>query len=110
MENEKSNHEAPADDRPEIEKPLHPYTYRETEGSEPLKCAIQVFAGLVPGTPEPEFTRSWYWTGKDQEALAAGDEAARTKWIAIAGESREYAASIEDPRRLNWVRREWIWL
>jgi hypothetical protein len=27
----------------------------------------------------------------------------------IAGESREYAASLENPARVNWVRREWLW-
>ena len=74
------------------------------------KLLIEVVAGLVPGTPMPEFTRRWGWTSDDQEALALGNEEAKKKWIAIAGESREYAATLENPQQVNWVRRDWLWL
>jgi hypothetical protein len=77
---------------------------------ESAKLIIEVVAGLVPGTPMPEYTRRWGWSGADQEALNKGDKEAEEKYIRIAGESREYAASLEDPRRLNWVRRDWLWL
>lgn len=75
-----------------------------------LKLSIQVFAGVIPGQPEEEFTRSWFWTGEQQDALVAGDKEAEAEYIRIAGESREYAATLENPKRFNWVKREWLWL
>jgi hypothetical protein len=74
------------------------------------KLIIEVQAGLMPGSPMPEYTRRWGWSSDDQAALEAQDPEALRKYVAIAGESREYAASLEDPRRVNWVRRDWIWL
>jgi hypothetical protein len=87
------------------------------------KLVIEVVAGIVPGTPMPEYTRRWGWTSANQEALNSlkGIEAptpeqrkiyedARALWIRIHGESREYEASLENPARVNWVRRDWIWL
>lgn len=73
------------------------------------KLAIEVVAGLVPGQPLPEYTRRWVWSSDDQQALENGDKAAREKYLRMAGESREYAASLEDPRSLNWVQRVWLW-
>ncbi len=77
---------------------------------ESAKLLIEVVAGLVPGVPMPEYTRRWSWSSADQTALINGDKAASEKYIRIAGESREYAASLENPQQINWVRREWIWL
>ena len=77
---------------------------------ENAKLIIEVMAGLVPGDPMPEYTRRWGWTGEEQAQLVAGDAKAREKWILIHGESREYAATLEDPRAVNWVRRDWVWL
>jgi hypothetical protein len=77
---------------------------------EAAKLLIEVQAGVIPGTPMPELTRQWGWTSGDQERLGEGDPAAREKYIRIAGDSREYAASLEDPRRVNLVRRDWLWL
>jgi hypothetical protein len=74
------------------------------------KLLIEVQAGVIPGTPEPEFTKRWGWTSVEQENLVKGDPAAKAQYIRIAGESREYAASLEDPQRFNWVRRDWLWL
>lgn len=77
---------------------------------EQAKLIIEVVAGLVPNQPMPEYTRRWYWTSADQAALVTEDKEAQTKYILIAGESREYAASLENPAQLNWVRRDWLWL
>lgn len=77
---------------------------------EAAKLIIEVQAGLIPGEPMPEYTRRWGWSSSDQERLGAGDKEAYTLYIRMAGESREYAASLEDPRKVNWVRRDWIWL
>lgn len=68
-----------------------------------VKLIIEVVAGVLPGQPEPEFTRKWAITSeqweKDRDAV-----------IRAYGESREYAAQLENPSRVNWVRRDWVWL
>jgi hypothetical protein len=74
------------------------------------KLIIEVVAGVIPNQPMPEYTRHWEWTSEDQALLDAGDGEARERYIALHGASREYAASLEDPRRVNWVRRDWVWL
>lgn len=77
---------------------------------EAAKIIIEVQAGLIPGQPMPEYTRRWGWSSSDQERLGAGDPEAHALYIRMAGESREYAASLEDPRKVNWCRWDWIWL
>jgi len=77
---------------------------------EALKLSIVVQAGLIVGSPDPQYTRRWEWTSTDQLLLEEGNRDAADRWIRVAGESREYAATIETPRLVNWVRREWIWL
>jgi len=74
------------------------------------KLLIEVQAGVIVGEPIPEYSRRWSWSSEDQAKLEAEDKEAFHKYVRIAGESREYAASLEDPRRVNWVRRDWIWL
>jgi hypothetical protein len=58
------------------------------------RLIIEVQAGILVGEPMPEYSRRWTWTSVDHDRLEAG----------------EYAASLENPRTLNWVRRDWIWL
>lgn len=67
------------------------------------KLIIEVVAGVLPGQPEAEFTRRWAITSEQWE----ND---RDAVIRAYGESREYAATLENPSRVNWVRRDWIWL
>lgn len=74
------------------------------------KLIIRVTAGVIPYDAVPKYTRTWSWSSDDQSRLEQGDPTARSRYIAIAGESREYAASLEDPRGVNWVRRDWVWL
>lgn len=83
---------------------------KEETGIVSDKLIIEVTAGMVPGQPMGEYTRRWNWSSQDQDRLLRDDEAAINKYIRIAGESREYAASLENPNNLNWVRRDWIWL
>lgn len=74
------------------------------------KLIIEVMAGMIPGQGDPQYTKRWTWSSVDQEDLIRGDPAAKEQYIRIAGESREYAASLENPQILNWVRRDWLWL
>lgn len=78
------------------------------------KLLIEVKAGVIPGKPIAEFTKRWTWTNVDQAEMVNSDiserAAAEYRYIQMAGESREYAASLENPKQLNWVRRDWVWL
>jgi hypothetical protein len=67
------------------------------------KIIIEVVAGIVPGSPMPEYTRRWSLT-RDQF------DNDRNAVIKAYGESREYAATLENPAKVNWVRRDWTWL
>lgn len=80
-----------------------------------LRCQVTVTAGVIPGVIEAEYTKVWSWTDSDQQnMMQMGDMGLqneyRMKWIAMQGESREYAASLEDPRRVNWIHRDWMWM
>ena len=83
-----------------------------------LRCIWTVTAGVMPGHPEAEYTRRWCLTSETWEKESAmTDEAfkaifpdgfstfAKYKMAAIA-----YADSLHDPRGLNWVKLEWMWM
>jgi hypothetical protein len=70
---------------------------------------IEVWAGIMPGEPMPDYSRCWSETNAQQDHLAASDPEARLEYLRMAGESREYAVWLEDPWWINWVRRDWSW-
>jgi len=74
-----------------------------------LQATIEVRAGVLPGQSMPEHQRFWNWTSEQQERLINGDAKAKEEWVAMAGSSREYAATLENPAILNWVERIWVW-
>lgn len=80
-----------------------------------LVCQVTVTAGVIPGIVLSEYTKAWYWGSNDQENMMQTEDMGlqneyRMKWICMQGESREYAAALEDPRRVNWIKREWMWM
>jgi hypothetical protein len=75
-----------------------------------LKCLIVVTAGLIPGEPDPKYTRQWSFMGSQYTAMKKGDQTAGMEWNRIMGESREYGAGLENPGLVNWVSRVWTWL
>jgi hypothetical protein len=86
--------------------------------AESARVIIEVVAGLIPGTPEPTFTRRWVITSTEwqeaetADAGAAPDHATHTALLLAfrAAEADEYARLLRNPRRFNWVRTDWIWL
>jgi hypothetical protein len=70
----------------------------------PARCAWIVTAGIVPGEPLPEYTRTWGLTSPEFEG-PAGAPAFNAHLVA----AQEYARWLMEPRQLNWVRLEWIW-
>jgi hypothetical protein len=77
-----------------------------------LKAQWAVYAGVIPGKPEPEFTKAWEYTSADYESdcQLPDEPEAMSAYRRMAGEAQAYAASLQDPRGLNWVRLEWMWL
>lgn len=72
------------------------------------KVLLEVQAGVLPGTPEPEFTRQWAITSEEWHAPDANQSAILAE---ANGKMQGYAALLMlQPDRLNWVKTEWIWL
>lgn len=82
------------------------------------KLIIEVRGGLVPGEPDPELTRRWAVSGAEFEDAARADEqtdpehaAHRYLLLAFRGaQADEYARTLRNPDRCNWVSTDWIWL
>jgi hypothetical protein len=82
------------------------------------KVLIEVQAGVIPGQPEPEYTRRWAITSAEWERAEQDDKEAdeghRFACFLLlsfrAAEADEYARMLRDPSRFNWTRTEWIWL
>ena len=68
---------------------------------ESLKCSIHVVAGMIPGNPISKLTRTWDFTEKD---LSNPPD-----YIDRSGAAMNYAMSLQNPGRHNWVKMEWIW-
>jgi hypothetical protein len=78
---------------------------------ERLCASWEVFAGVLPGTAEPEYTKKWFYTEADYEADKANtDPSAENNFTRMMVEASQYAISLTDPRRINWVRTDFIWL
>jgi len=67
-----------------------------------VRCALEVVAGLIPGKPEPEYSKQF---------IVTSDEYANQPEIIIEVRDRAFAytKTIMNPRILNWVRIDWIW-
>ena len=78
-----------------------------------LKAQWSVTAGVIPGQVMPEHTKVWHYLSEDyeedQRTLARSDTEV-TRFQAISKEAREYCDSLTDPRALNWVKLEWMWM
>lgn len=66
-----------------------------------LKCSIHVRAGVITGEPIPEFTRSWEFTQADLDK--------RLVYVDQSGAAMNYAMSLQNPAKINWVKLEWVW-
>lgn len=75
---------------------------------ETARVAIEVLAGLIPGKPEPEFTKQWVITSNQWHAADGAQQ--RQLMADRIAEAGAYAASMMlRPERFNWVRTDWIW-
>jgi hypothetical protein len=74
------------------------------------RVVVEVVAGLIPGSPEPEFSRSWSLSSDEWQAAVAAGKQGETLAV-LNGRAQGYAGWLMMlPDRLNWVRVDWIWL
>lgn len=66
-----------------------------------LKCSIEVRAGVIPGKLIPEYSRDWFFTQEDLDSPPT--------YIDKTGAAMNYAMSLQNPQKVNWVRFDWIW-
>lgn len=71
-----------------------------------LRASWQVFAGLIPGTPMAEATKTWLYTSEHfyDDGMQRGPVYQRA-----ASEAHDYARQLE-AGGYNWVKVEYIWL
>lgn len=75
---------------------------------EQVRLIIEVVAGVLPGTPLPEFTKRYPITSR--EWADAGDKQGFLLAEKV-GEANGYATLLmNSPNMFNWVRTDWIWL
>lgn len=76
-----------------------------------LKASWTVRAGVIPGTPDPKFTKVWTYTSEDSEKDA---EICDLHDIAIFSQKRaaaaDYYQQVSNPKRMNWATLEFLWL
>jgi hypothetical protein len=74
---------------------------------ESARVLLEVQAGVIPETPEPELTKRWAITTTEWEESEhqSGLLAERN------GQAQGYAQLLMlQPDRVNWVRLDWVWL
>lgn len=80
----------------------------EEQKTQTARCGVDVFAGVLPGTPEPEFTRQWFITSEEWHAEEGKNQAELLS--DLAGKACAWATyCMLQPDRFNWVKTEWIW-
>lgn len=77
---------------------------------EAAKAFIEVVAGVLPGTPMPEYTKRWGYTSSEFEKDRNHEPPEDTIFQKRLKEAHDYAISITHPAYVNWVRVDWIWV
>lgn len=69
------------------------------------RVLLEVVAGLLPGTPMPEYSKRWAITGEQWRARGTGDDV-------VAQVEADCSAYAHDLRHggLNWVQTTWLYL
>ena len=77
---------------------------------EAAKAFWQVTAGLHQEHIIPEYSRQWGYTSSEYEKDCQTPESEPTIFQKRDIEVHEYARSITDPRRVNYVKLEFLWV
>lgn len=75
-----------------------------------LKAQWIVQAGVIPLEAMAEYTRSWSYTSDELESDRETSQDQPTIFSKRDTEAHEYARSITDPARINWVRVTFMWM
>jgi hypothetical protein len=96
-----------------------PPSYNTTPGTT-LRCFWEVTAGVIPGHPMPELSKSWTITEEYVQTIREMDELTQEQWMEhfpegtklfqFQQDALEYARSLTDPSKVNWVKVEWVWV
>jgi hypothetical protein len=80
--------------------------------SHALKAQWIVTAGVIPGQKMDEYSKAWYYTSPDYEKDCERDPESTDPNIftTMLIEVNDYAMSITDPRTVNWVKMEFMWV
>ena len=73
-----------------------------------MKACITVTAGVIPNERIDALTRTWSFT--DEDITKASVPNADYTYLDGMGAAMNYAATLQNPQRCNWVKVEWIWL
>lgn len=81
------------------------------------RCAWEVRAGIVPGTPMPEHTRRFVLTSDGfyadaeltEEQMKEKYPDGKNLFLQAQSEAMEYARTLQHPNFVNWVELNWIW-
>jgi hypothetical protein len=73
--------------------------------------AWEVRAGLIPGTPRPEFTKRWVYTSAacEEDSSRGGDLAYHATFAKLRAEAMDYFAQMSMPQLNNWAELTFIW-
>jgi hypothetical protein len=72
------------------------------------RCAVDVFAGVLPGTPEDDLTRRFWITSEEWQANEGKNQSELLS--DMAGKAAAWATFVMlQPERFNWVKLEWVW-
>lgn len=78
-----------------------------------MKGMWSVYGGILLKETDNKYTRNFYYLSPMYEADVKAMEADSKKtshFQDLRDEALEYAKSIMDPRYLNWVKVEWVWV
>ena len=74
------------------------------------KAIFSVYAGVIPGIGMDAFTKQWGYTSEDYELDMKTPEDQKTIFSMRLQEAHDYAMGLSNPRYVNWVRVDWIWI
>jgi hypothetical protein len=79
---------------------------------EGLKGFWAVSAGIVPGDTMPQYTKNFYYLSAhyDEDIKGAKEGSKESHFQSFRDEALAYAKDIMDPRSVNWVKLEWVWV
>jgi hypothetical protein len=74
------------------------------------KAVIKVEAGVILGEPMAQYTKQWEYDSGDYELDRKTPGDMPTIFSLRLSEAHDYAMGLSNPRYVNWVRIDWIWI